>query len=116
VIPRPATDDEVEHFDVRDAEAIAPEQVVFFRMMMGGPEEGDDVIPCPTLISSAGVWRVAYQLDEIEVAALAQGGTLWLSTWSQLPVHRLEVIARSEADTISSATSDTPHMGDIGHD
>lgn len=38
-----------------------------------------------------GVVRTAYKLDEIELAHLARGGTLWLSCWGGLPVHMLEV-------------------------
>lgn len=50
--------------------------------VIGGPEEGPDVIPCPALVCQAvNVVHVAYQLDEIEMAHLAQGGTLWLTTW-----------------------------------
>lgn len=62
--------------------------------VIGGPEEGDGVIPCPTLVSDhAGraMCHVAYQLDELEVAALAHGATLWLTTWGGLPVHHLTV-------------------------
>jgi hypothetical protein len=33
------------------------------------------------------------ELDEIELAALAHGGTIWLSTWGGLPAHQLEVQA-----------------------
>lgn len=72
-------------------------------MIIGGPDEGPDVIPCPALVAhltvprddgttaTGRVFHVAYQLDEIEVAALAQGGTLWLTTWGGLPIHHLEV-------------------------
>lgn len=37
------------------------------------------------------VVRVPWVLDEIELARLAQGGTLWLSVWGGLPMHMLEV-------------------------
>jgi hypothetical protein len=37
------------------------------------------------------VIHVAYQLDEIEVAHLARGGTLWLTTYGGLPIHLIEV-------------------------
>jgi hypothetical protein len=61
-------------------------------VVIGGPEEGPDVIPCPALIApGANVVHVAYRLDEIEVAHLVRGGTLWLSTWGGLPIHRIEV-------------------------
>ena len=60
--------------------------------MIGGPAEGPDVIPCPALVA-AGVncVHVAVQLDEIELAHLVHGGTLWLTTWGGLPVHLLSV-------------------------
>jgi hypothetical protein len=35
--------------------------------------------------------RVAWKPDEIELAHLAQGGTIWLSCWGGLPPHMLEV-------------------------
>lgn len=61
-------------------------------VVIGGPAEGPDVIPCPALVcTAAGVVHVAYQLDEIEVAHLAQGGTLWLTTWGGLPIHLVSV-------------------------
>lgn len=59
---------------------------------IGGPEEGPDVVPCPALVAyDAGLIHVAYRLDEIEVAHLARGGTLWLTTRAVLPVHHIEV-------------------------
>lgn len=63
-------------------------------VLIGGPEEGPEVIPCPAIITTGEggtVVRVAWQLDEIELAALAQGGRLWLSTWGGLPIHSLQV-------------------------
>lgn len=65
--------------------------------VIGGPAEGPDVIPCPAVITfpegrgAPPVVRVAWQLDEIDLAHLAKGGTLWLSTWGGLPIHLLEV-------------------------
>lgn len=35
--------------------------------------------------------RVAWKPSEIDLAHLAQGGTLWLSCWGGLPPHMLEV-------------------------
>lgn len=75
-------------------------------VVIGGPEEGPDVVPCPALVGSRfellpdgqmahwSVIHVAWQLDEIEVAHLANGGTLWLTTYGGLPIHRLEVAPR----------------------
>ena len=58
--------------------------------------------PCPAIITDAPdlygvvgrlVVRVPWTLDEIELAHLAKGGTLWLSTWGGLPPHMIEVAA-----------------------
>ena len=35
--------------------------------------------------------RVAWKPNEIDLAHLAQGGTIWLSCWGGLPPHQLEV-------------------------
>lgn len=53
--------------------------------------------PCPAVATDdptrpgGRVVRVAWQLDEIDLAHLARGGTLWLSTWGGLPMHSLDV-------------------------
>lgn len=71
--------------------------------LIGGPDEAPDVIPCPAIISAVVlegddgepavgvVHHVAYELDEIELAHLAKGGTLWLTTWGGLPIHLLQI-------------------------
>lgn len=86
--PVEATQDQVAWWIERDnAEAVG-------QMLIGGPEEAPDVIPCPTLVTegpSGRLFHVALQLDEIEVMQLAQGGTLWLTTWGGLPIHLVEV-------------------------
>lgn len=67
------------------------------RVVMGGPAEGPEVIPCPALVTvppgsgGAPVVRVAYELEPGDLEALAGGGTLWLSTWGGLPIHALHV-------------------------
>jgi hypothetical protein len=88
VIPVAPTDEQGAYWAERDgcAQHVA---------VIGGPAEGPDVIPCPALVALGGdaaVVHVAFQLDEIEVAQLAQGGTLWLTTWGGLPVHLVEVV------------------------
>lgn len=58
------------------------------------PDQLDDCAPCPAIVTMSNgerVVRVAWKPDEIELAHLAQGGTLWLSTWGGLPPHMLEV-------------------------
>lgn len=74
-------------------------------VVIGGPAEAPDVIPCPALITfpdgqPTPVVRVAFELDEIELAHLARGGTLWLSTWGGLPIHMMEVQPASVPETL----------------
>lgn len=84
--PVDGTDEQAIYWSERDGSDVA-------RVVIGGPAEGPDVIPCPAIVSvAAGMIHVAYRLDEIELAALAQGGTLWLTTWGPLPIHLLEVL------------------------
>lgn len=84
--PRHASATDVDYWANRDGCDQRP-------VVIGGPSEGPDVIPCPALVATqAAVVHVAYQLDEIEVAQLARGGTLWLTTWGGLPVHLIEVV------------------------
>ncbi len=74
----------------------APSRIV----VLGGPEEGPEVIPCPALLAQTApggpLFHVAYRLDEIELAHLAKGGTLWLTTWGGLPIHRLDVLPKED--------------------
>ncbi|MDZ7732231.1 MAG: hypothetical protein U5R31_03185 [Acidimicrobiia bacterium] len=92
MIPRPPTDDEARWWAERNRHQI-------HATVIGGPAEGDDVEPCPALVDiEDGTVHIAYQLDEIEVAALAQGGTVWLTTWGMVPVHRHEVTFRELPD------------------
>lgn len=64
------------------------------------PADPPGCIPCPAIVTRVvedgrafDVVRVAWQPDEVEVAHLARGGTIWLSTWGGLPAHALEVQA-----------------------
>lgn len=64
--------------------------------MFSGPGEIEaDIEPCPSVVTDGDqfgpVVRVPWTLDEIELAHLAKGGTLWLSCWGALPIHMLEV-------------------------
>lgn len=67
--------------------------------VFSGPGEIEaGVEPCPAVVTDdqigntfGPVVRVPWVLDEIELAHLARGGTLWLSTWGGLPMHMLEV-------------------------
>lgn len=59
-------------------------------------------VPCPAIrttvqddygVIGAVVVRVPWTLTDEEIANLAAGGTLWLSTWGGLPPHMIEVQA-----------------------
>jgi hypothetical protein len=91
VIPRPIIDADLDYWSTNYDEH--PRPMVFVA-------DDPTCSPCPALVTlvpdphgviGATVVRVPYQLDEIELAALARGGTLWLSTWGGLPPHMLEV-------------------------
>lgn len=57
--------------------------------------DGDSVADVRALVTTdrhgARVVRVPWKLNEIELAQLAQGGTIWLSVWGGLSPHMLEV-------------------------
>lgn len=96
--PRTANFAEMEYWATRDDAPI-------HQLVIGGPEEAPDVIPCPVLVGESNAdhgqrVHVAFQLDEIEVAALAQGGTLWLTTWGGLPIHLVEVVQREATQRV----------------
>lgn len=58
-----------------------------------GIEPAVGVITAPVDAQDLGVpcVRVAWRPDEIDLAHLARGGTIWLSTWGGLPPHSLQV-------------------------
>ena len=58
-----------------------------------GIEPAVGIVTAPKDPADLGVAcvRVAWRPDEADVAALAAGGTIWLSTWGGLPPHMLEV-------------------------
>lgn len=67
---------------------------------MAAPDDLDSCEACQAVITETGdrmVVRVPWKLDEIELAHLAKGGTLWLSTWGGLPPHTLEVQAPADS-------------------
>ena len=89
-MPRPITQDDLNqwaHLDPRpvtyaaDDETFAPCPAIVT----------DDDEPGSGNVGGGAVVRVPWTLNEIELAQLANGGTLWLSTWGGLPPHYLEV-------------------------
>jgi hypothetical protein len=90
--PVAATPEQVAYWTERDGAEQRP-------AVIGGPEEAPDVIPCPALVAPAvGMVHVAFELDEIEVAHLARGATLWLTTWGGLPIHLVEVVPKGATE------------------
>lgn len=87
--PRPITDNDLGYWVDYDPKST----------VIGGPPSEPDCIPCPAVVTrdvrdgreDQLIIRVPFQLDEIELMHLAQGGTLWLSTWGGLPIHMMEV-------------------------
>jgi hypothetical protein len=77
--PRPITNADLEHWRELDpvpTHFTAPGEV----------EEG--IEPCPGLVLRASnEVAVPWMLDEVALAQLARGGTLWLITRGSLPVH-----------------------------
>lgn len=58
-----------------------------------GIEPARALVTPPVAASDLGApcVRVAWKPNEIDLAHLARGGTLWLSCWGGLPPHYLEV-------------------------
>lgn len=57
----------------------------------GPGEEEQGIEPCPSLVLDGDEVAVPWALNEIELAHLARGGTLWLVTRHGLPIHGLHV-------------------------
>lgn len=57
-----------------------------------GPGEVEEGIePCPALVLTGNEVAVPWELNEIEMMHLINGGTLWLVTRGGLPIHGLHV-------------------------
>jgi hypothetical protein len=74
----------------------AREETYAQTLLISGPGElADDVRPCPAIIMpEKNMVTVRWELSEIELAQLANGGRLWLTTWGGLPIHTIEVIPK----------------------
>lgn len=62
---------------------------------MNPPDGMDSCVAAPAVVRRSDdgdtVVSVPWQPNEIELAHLARGGTIWLTTWGGLPPHMLEV-------------------------
>lgn len=60
-------------------------------VMMGAPAGmEDEVAPCEVLRESDAI-HVPWTPNEVDVAALAHGGTIWLTVLGSLPPHTIQV-------------------------
>lgn len=86
--PADLTPEHIAYWDSSD-DVLGPATPVLFT----GP--GDvtvaDIETVVTETARGQVVRVPWKPDEIELAHLARGGTLWLSCWGGLAPHMLEV-------------------------
>lgn len=94
--PVPATPDQVESFPRHGTGPIRS-------VVVGGPEEGSDVIPCPALIEEdqldgRTVVHVLYDLAPHERQALIDGDSLVLTCYGGLPIHKLWTHTSAESD------------------
>ena len=89
--PRNATIEEVNYWSARELTYAQT-------MIISGPGELEpDVIPCPAVVMpNKNMVAVVWELDEIELAQLAKGGKLWLTTYGGLPIHNIEVISKED--------------------
>lgn len=76
-------------FDAKVCSFTAPEEKAV------GIEPATGIVTQPRDPQDLGVpcVRVAWKPDEIDLAHLARGGTIWLSCWGGLPPHSLQVQA-----------------------
>jgi hypothetical protein len=83
--PRPIDDPDAAYWAALEAGTLL---AVDIDPPAGHPE----VAPCPVVLNvDDSTFHVAWVLDEVELAHLARGGTLWVTTYGVLPPHRLEV-------------------------
>jgi hypothetical protein len=87
--PKTLTVDDVNYWAVREATPA-------IRADIGGPEElAEDIRPCPAVVMpEKSMVSVCWDLNEVELAHLAKGGKLWLTTYGGLPIHSIEVIPK----------------------
>lgn len=102
-IVREFTDEQIAYwsdFDAKVATFSAPEE----REVGIEPALGIITQPQDALDLGVPCVRVAWKPNEVDLAHLARGGTIWLSTWGGLPPHMLEV--QAPAALSGSSTSE----------
>ena len=91
--PREATEAEIDYWAKRNGRRI-------IACMCHGTPDAEGTPPYPALVEGGrpGLFRFAYQLNKIELADLAQGGTLWLTIRNTSAAdHLLQVIPSETA-------------------
>lgn len=98
--PRPVTDEDVARLGGD-------------KHVMRCPPGLPDCEPAEVVLTPAGdggaLIHFPWQPDEIDVAALAQGGTVWLTLWGGMPPVELQVI---RADPAGSVGRDDNQQGE----
>ena len=87
--PTPVTDDHIAAFHDGNPEAV--------KRMFAAPPDSLNVEPCEAVVhrSSDGetaVIRVPMELEPGDLAALQNGGTVWVSMWGGLAPFAVEVV------------------------
>lgn len=63
-----------------------------------GPQGMENIVSAEVLVEYGPLQtHVPWQPDEIDLAKLAHGGTIWLTVMGGLPPHYLEVRGRTDA-------------------
>jgi hypothetical protein len=89
--PRGPSEEEVNYWAARERTYAAAASI-------GTSEELKDLVqPCPAVVMpEKQMVAVCWELSEIDLAKLANGGKLWLVTWGGLPVHLLDIVGKDE--------------------
>lgn len=58
---------------------------------LGAPSGMEDEVAPAEVLSGGDEIHVPWQPDEVDLARLAHGGTVWLTVIGRLPPHRIEV-------------------------
>ncbi|MDP1795202.1 MAG: hypothetical protein Q8K63_13785 [Acidimicrobiales bacterium] len=76
------------------------------RTVMRRPPTMDNCADCATIATHTDdglAFRMAWRPDEIDVAHLGRGSTLWLSAWFSLPIFTVEAVHQGEASQLELA-------------
>jgi hypothetical protein len=112
MIPQPVTDEMVKSFHEDNPESV--------KRTFVGPDDLPNVEPCEGVVhrSSDGVTavvRVPMKLEEGELQALINGGTVWVTMWGGISPFAVEVVAPvDEGPKLHVAKASGPHSRACG--